>query len=400
MIQSALEDLKVIDLTHYVAGPYCTKLLADYGADVVKIERPGVGDGARRMGPFPGDQPDPEKSGIFLHLNTNKRSLAIDLKTDQGSTIARELARRADVLVENFRPGVMASLGLSYEALSDINPGLVMVSITDFGQTGPYRDYKGSEIVDYALGGAYSVSGLAERNPVKLGGNAVQYLAGAHAAAATAVSVVGQAFRGHGDWIDISIMETQAGSPDRRTPMLVGYQYTGYINRRGEGIAPTVRPCEDGYVNIQYGLYWIDRVAAMLGMPEIKDDPRFCDPVESQKPENAEAFEAIFLGWLGDKTMAEAWALAQRNRVLSGPIYTMADVLADPSFRERGYWEEIDHPVAGRLTYPGLPFTTFGASRKPRRPAPRLGEHTDEVLAEAGYQAEEIKRLRAQGIVS
>lgn len=400
LVPAAFEGLRVVDFTHYIAGPHCTKLLADYGAEVVKIERPPAGDGARRMGPFPGDRPHPEKSGLFLHLNTNKRSAVVDLKKRQGAEIVKELVRRADVVVESFRPGVLSSLGLGYDELSIVNPGLVMASITDFGQTGPYRDFRGSEIVDYALGGAYQVGGLAERNPVKLGGYVIQYLAGAHAAAAIAVALVGRALRGHGDYIDISIMETQAGSPDRRTPMLVGYQYTGHVNRRGGGAPPPVRPCKDGYLNVQIGALWMDRIAGMMAMPELKADPRFTDPAEFQKPENAEAFEAIYMGWLAGKTMVEAWEAAQKTRSLSGPIYSIADVLADRGYRERGFWEEIDHPAAGKFRYPGLPFRTLGAERRPRRPAPRLGQHTNQVLAGLGYSAAAIRRLRAQGVAA
>ena len=141
-----LSDLRVIDLTHGIAGPYCTKLLADFGADVIKVERPGSGDYARHEGPFPQDVPHPEKSGLFLHLNTNKRSITLDLKTAQGAAVVKELVKNADALVENFRPGVMASLGLDYDTLSKINPNLIMTSISNFGQTGPYRDYIASEL--------------------------------------------------------------------------------------------------------------------------------------------------------------------------------------------------------------------------------------------------------------
>ena len=400
MIQAALEELKVVDLTHYIAGPYCTKLLADYGADVVKVERPGAGDGARRLGPFPGDVPHPEKSAIFLHLNTNKRSIVLDLKTRRGVEVLKDLVRGADVLVENFTPRVMPSLGLDYETLSAINPELVMVSISNFGQSGPYRDYRGSEIVNYALGGPMYCAGLPDRQPVKLGGSVVSYLAGAHGAAATAVAVVGRGVRGHGDHVDVSIMETQAGSPDRRTPMLVGYQYTGQVNHRGMLAAPPVRPCKDGYVNIQSGLAMIDRTAKMLGMPEIATDPRFTDPVEAAKSENADLFESAYLEWLSDKTMREAWEAAQNARLMSGPIYTFADVMADPNFHERGFWERIAHPDAGGWLFPGVPFTTFGAPKAPRRRAPRLGEHTDEVLRGLGYGPRKIATLRRQGVAA
>jgi len=151
-MEQALSDVRVLDLTHYVAGPYCTKLLADYGAEVVKIEKPGEGDGARRMGPFLGDGPHPEKSGLFLHLNTSKKGITLNLKTRTGIEIFKKLVKDVDILVENFEPRVMTSLGMDYETLADINPRLVMTSISNFGQTGPYRDYKATELVISAMG--------------------------------------------------------------------------------------------------------------------------------------------------------------------------------------------------------------------------------------------------------
>ena len=382
MIEAALSGLRVVDLTQYVAGPYCTKLLADYGADVVKVERPGTGDVARRVGPFPNDEPDSERSALFLNLNTNKRGIAVDLKSTEGRDLVLQLVSWADVLVENFRPSVLPSLGLSYEELKRHNPGLVMTSITDFGQTGPYRDYLGSEIVDYALGGAYHCAGAPGRRPVKLGSNVVQLLAGAHAAAATIAAVVGRELRGRGDHVDISIMQTQAGSPDRRTPMLVGHQYTGNVNRQGEVSVSPVRPCKDGHVNVYVAPSRIADIYDMMDMTELKDDPRFGDPVEVQRPENTAALEGILTGWLMERGMVEVWGAAQGARVISGPVYSMADLLKDPHFRARRYWEVIEHPAAGPLEYPGRPFSTPETPRVPRRPAPRLNEHAAEVAAE------------------
>ena len=398
MIQTALEGVTVLDLTHYIAGPYATRLLAEYGADVIKIERRDGGDGSRRAGPFPNGEPHIEKSGLFLHLNAGKRSVTLDLKDARGAEVVKRLAAKADILVENFHPHVMPSLGLSYDVLSEINPMLVMVSISDFGQTGPYKDFRGSEIVDYALGGPFYFTGLADRNPVKLGGSVVQYYAGVHAAAATATAFTAATFRGEGDWVDVSIVEAQATSADRRTPMIAGYQYTGAINRRGSGAAPPVRPCADGYVNLQLGVGWWPRIAEMLGRPDLTDDPRFRDPAEAVKPENVDLQEALYFEWLLARNMTEAWAEAQANRVLSGPIYTMKDVLADPHFKARGFWETIDHPDAGPFDYPGLPFQTFGESKRPARPAPRLGEHTREVLADLGYGNAEIDALARDGV--
>ena len=179
MQEQALADVRVLDFTHYVAGPYCVKLLADHGADVIKVERPMVGDGSRRMGPFPKDEPHLEKSGLFLHLNTNKRSLALDLKAREARDIVLRLVRDVDIVVESFRPGTMARLGLDYAALKSVNPDLVLTSISNFGQTGPYRDYMLSDIMAYGMGGEMYSTGLEGREPLKLGENVVLYQAGA-----------------------------------------------------------------------------------------------------------------------------------------------------------------------------------------------------------------------------
>jgi len=400
MLQAALEGLKVIDLTHYVAGPNCTKLLADYGAEVIKVERPGVGDRSRHLGAFPDDIPDPERSALFLHLNADKKGITLNLKDPKGVAILKELVRGADILVENFHPRVMPSLGLSYDTLDAVNPQLIMVSISDFGQTGPYRDYKGSEIVDYALGGAFYTTGPADRPPLKLGGNVVAYYAGVHAAVATVTAVLGQMRRGSGDHLDISIQQTQAGSPDRLGPMLMGHQFNNKeVWHRGVS-RPPVRPCLDGYMNIQIGgPKGPERVGPMLGRPDLGTDPRFADPIEAVKPENQEAFEEIFLMWILDKTMSEAWEAAQKAQVASGPIYTAKDILADPHFRSRGFWEEIDHAIAGRFEYSGLPFRIPGEEQVPRIAPPQLGEHTEEVLAEIGYDTAAVAALREEGVV-
>ena len=219
-----LADIRVVDLTHGIAGPYCTKLLADFGADVIKIERPDTGDFSRAAGPFVQDTPDLEKSGLFLYLNTNKRSIVLDLKTSQGVEAVKELVRTADVLVENFRPGVMAELGLDYEVLSNLNPNLVMTSISNFGQTGPYRDYLASELTLFAMGGRMHATGLPDRYPLKLGGNHVQYQAGNVAAMATLFAWYADRYRGMGgQQVDISIFETQVGSINMRLRNLLIY---------------------------------------------------------------------------------------------------------------------------------------------------------------------------------
>ena len=413
MTDGALAGLKVLDFTHYVAGPYCAKLLADYGADVIKVERPPYGDGARRIGPFPGDEPHPEKSALFLHLNTNKRSVVIDLKSDGAAGVIRRLTGWADILVENYRPGVADRLGIGYEQLSAVNPALIYTSISNFGQTGPYRDYRGSEIVLYGMGGEMHSTGLADREPLKLGGSVGLYQAGAVAAVATMGAVLAGSFAdisgddsAGGQHIDVSILETQLGSVDRRQSALLAHQYTGELSHRpaagGSGGYPNaVYPCRDGYLQINGSrMYW-PRTVAMLGSPPELNAPRWQDPASQGNPVMQDEFESEhFLPWILERTRAAAWQAAQRNRVLSGPINTMADLDVDPSFNARGVFAEGDHPAAGRLRYPGRPFIMSQSPWQLRHTAPLLGQHTWEILTELGYSPAAIAALSDAGVIA
>lgn len=407
MTPMALSNIKVLDFTQTIAGPYCTKLLADYGADVIKVERPGVGDGSRRLGPFPKDEPHPEKSGTFLHLNTNKRSVTLDLKTEQGRQIARELASQADAVVESFRPGTMDRFGLGYEALAESNPALTYTSISNFGQTGPYRDWRGSEIIFYGMGGELYSTGVAEKEPLKLGGTVGLYQSGVMAAFATLGSVMSSMADGVGQHVDISLMEVQAGSIDRRMSMLLAYQYNGEITERtplgeatGAGGYPAgVYPCEDGFFQITGGGKYFERVRNMLGNPDELEGDKWLTPDAQADEEMEGLFEAFFYPWLLDRTKYEAWSQAQASRVLCGPLNTMADLLKDEVFQGRGAFAEVDHPVAGSFTYPGRPFMMNASPWSIRRPAPLLGQHTEAVLTELGMNSTEIELLRSEGVV-
>ena len=407
MAQMALSDITVLDFTHYIAGPYCSKLLADYGADVVKVERPGVGDAARAIGPFPNDEPHPEKSGTFLHLNTNKRSITLDLKTDGGRRVALALAARADAVVESFRPGAMERFGLGFDALSAANPALVMTSISNFGQTGPYRDWRGSEIIFYGMGGELYSTGVREREPVKLGGTVGLYQAGAVAAYATLGAIFAARDEGAGQRVDVSLMETQAGSIDRRMSMLLAYRYNGEISVRASlgsepersGYPSGTYPCADGYFQITGGGNYFARARDMLDNPDEIAGDEWLTPEAQADGEMAGLFDAVFYPWMLDRDKREIWERAQRSKVLSGPLNTMEDLNRDPVFRARGAFAEIDHPIAGELTYPGRPFIMGATPWAIRRPAPTLGQHTDEILSEIGASADEIESLRARGAV-
>jgi len=403
MAEQALSDVKVLDLTLYIAGPYCTKLLADYGADVIKVERPGGGDPARHLGPFLGDDPHPEKSGLFLHLNTNKRGITLNLKSDTGVKIFKELVKGVDILVEGFRPGVMERLGLGYEELEKINPRLVMTSISNFGQTGPYRDYKASDIILYGMGGGMYDTGIPEREPLKKGGTVIQFQGGNHAAAATMVALFISRLQGIGQQVDISLFQTQIASPDRRMSCLIGFQYnkeiTPRLGGRALGFPYGSYPCKDGYFDLIGGLSFWPRIPRMLGMPELLTDPRFAIGEGQSKGENREAFDAIFLPWLMQRTKKECVEEGQAVGVLCATVCNMEDLLGDPHWKARGFWVDIEHSVAGNLTYPGAPFKMGEGGWEIRRPAPLLGQHNEEVYAALGYTREDLVKLRERGVI-
>ena len=407
MTQMALSDIRVLDFTHYVAGPYCTKLLADYGADVIKVERPGMGDGARNIGPFPKDEPHPEKSGTFLHLNTNKRSITLDLKSGEGQSLARELVGRADVVVESFRPGTMDGFRLGYNALSAIKKGLVVTSISNFGQSGPYRDWRGSELIFYGMGGELYSTGVTEKEPLKLGGTVGLYQAGTVAAYATLGAVMAARDEGVGQHVDVSLMEVQAGSIDRRMSMLLAYQYNGEISGRtplgvasGAGGYPSgVYPSSDGFFQVTGGGNYFSRVLDMLGRPEELSGDEWLTPEAQSDQDMSGLFDAVFYPWTLERTKYELWEQAQKSRVLSGPLNTMEDLQADEVFEARGAFADIDHPEAGRFKYPGRPFIMGSTPWSIRRPAPLLGQHTDEVLEELGLTKDRIESLRRRGVI-
>ena len=396
----ALSDLRVLDFTHYIAGPYATKLLADYGAHVLKVERPGIGDASRRLGPFPGDVSHLEKSGTFLHLNTNKRSLTLNLKSPEGRDIVKQLVEDVDVVVESFRPDQMGSYGLDYEMLRTINPQIVMTSISNFGQTGPYKDFKASDIIIYGMGGEMYSTGLEDREPLKLGEHVVLYQAGAIAATAT----LGAVFAEGSQHVDVSLMETQLGSIDRRMSMLLAYQYNGEISKRSAtatagGYPNGVFICQDGYVQIAGGRNYFERVVVMMGAPDVLLEERWYTPEAQYDPELEDEFNTYFIPWCLERTKREIWHVAQEVGVLSAPINAASDFAGDSEFHKRGAFAEIEHPFAGNLTYPGRPFIMNESPWSVRRPAPLLGQHTDEVLCSLGYTEGKIELLREQGII-
>jgi crotonobetainyl-CoA:carnitine CoA-transferase CaiB-like acyl-CoA transferase len=403
MNEQGLSGVRVLDLTWHITGPYCTKYLSDAGAEVIKIERPDGGDPARRIAPFFQDAPHPEKSGLFLHLNTNKRSVTLNLKTLAGKRIFQEMIRNTDILVESFRPHVLPGLGLGYTELEKINPRLVMTSITSFGQTGPYREYKATDMIIYGMGGAMFWTGHPDRSPLRLGGTVISYQAGVMAAVATMMAFYGSEKRGSGEQVDFSVFETIRGHIDRSGTDLIAYQYCGDYDTRAATTSlmypQGVQPCKDGYVDISgSGVVFFQRTARMLGKPELVE--KYGTREAQINPELREEFyNNEYRPWLERRTRREVWEAAQKANLLSGPIFSSRDLLEDPHYEARKYWKEADHPVCGKLLYPGAPYRTDEMPWDIRRPAPLLGQHNDEVYSALQYSPEELARFREDGVI-
>jgi crotonobetainyl-CoA:carnitine CoA-transferase CaiB-like acyl-CoA transferase len=409
-ILGPLDGVRVIDLTQCIAGPYCTKLFADYGAEVIKIEPPTTGDASRSMPPFWHDEPHLEGSGLFLHLNTNKKSVTLNLESNGGRDALRDLVRDADILVESFTPGTMTAWGLDYAALEAINPRLVMTSVSNFGQTGPYRDYKMTEITLYALGSTMQVTGMPDRPPLKLGLTVENVYAGMVSATATMGAFMGASLSGEGQYLDLALMEIQVGNQDRAVQGHMMYQYvggpTGGWTRSGGGsqgrnILPVgVYPCADGYVQFFTLQPLWDRVCKMIDREDLINDRYFTAPENFTGNAEVKAeFDAVLIEWLVQHTKREVMEKSQACGYMCGAINTMEDVFEDAHLSARGFFAEVEHPYAGKLKYPGAQFKMSETPWRAGR-APLLGEHTEAVLADVlGYSEAQIATLRAQGAI-
>ena len=396
-----LEGIRVLELARNVAGPFAGNLLADYGAEVLKVEPP-TGDPARLAGPFPGDDPHPEKSGLFLHLNTNKRSITLDPSTAEGGDLVRRLAAGVDIVIEDFAPGQAAQWGFGWETLSEGRADLVMASITPFGQSGPYRDYLGTEITLQAIGGPLINTGHGEKEPLKLGGNVAHYHAGVTTAFAVMAAQLRAELDGEGDYIDISVQQCQAGFRDRRTIFVTAASYTGTARNRpvpGARLATGVRECRNGYVNVMAGRS-IDSLLILIERPDLFAVVEPDVPPNQQPATVIETLETAYGEWLMEHDKHDVIARGQELRILCGAVLTIEDLLTDPHYRDRDVWDTLEHPVAGALEYPGAPLLMSASPRSEPRPAPLLGEHNEAVYGdELGIDRDELTRLNAAGVV-
>ncbi len=395
-----LEGIRVLDLSNHITGAYCTKQFADYGAEVTKVEKPSRGCLTRHLPPFAGDDPHPDKGLAFLYLNTNKKSITLNLKTLTGQKILMDLVRCTDILVESFVPGTMESWGLDYDTLEKVNPTLVMASISNFGQTGPYRDFRASDLVLYAMGGAMSSTGLPEKPPINKAKDACLYETGLQAWYAILGVYLGTLRDGIGDYIDISIMETELAGCERRTSHLLTYQYTGDISKRINpdtkiGIMPRMIACKDGMINMVIGPGKFSAALELIGRGDLKDDPNWNIFNFAIEDEVRRVLEEGFA-----KKGKQEWAeIFQDAGLICTPVNKPDDVCRDEHWKARGFFVEQDHSVAGHVTFPRGAVRTAEEWWLLKNPAPTLGQHNREVLGQLGYNDNDLTRLRAQGVI-
>lgn len=398
----ALAGLKVIDLTQMLAGPYCTMMLADQGADVIKIE-PVEGDATRQFGPFRPDDIAHHFGGYFQSTNRNKKSLALDLKSPEGKEIFRRLARDADVVVENFRAGVMDRLGLGYETLAADNPRLVYAAIRGFGdpRTGasPYVDRPAFDVVAQAMGGAMGITGPDALTPMKIGPGVGDIFPAALSAFGIMAALHHASKTGAGQFVDVAMYDGILSMCER---IVYQYSYSGKCPTPEGNHHPILCPfgtfpAKDGQVTIgcPRDSFWRELATAM-GRPELADDPRFVN--NNQRLAHASETVGIVEDWTRVHTKAEI-AMALDGKVPFGPVNTAADIYADPHVAVREMLVEVEHPgSATPVTIASTPVRLSATPGGVHRRAPLVGEDTDEVLAALGLSADEIVLLRATGI--
>ena len=401
MTYSLLSGLRVLEIGSMLAAPYCGKLLADAGARVVKLESPDGGDAARRYGPWPDDVPHPERSGLFLYLNSNKEGITANLETPTGRSIMRRLAAASDVVVHNVPPADMERLGLDYDALTVDNPNLVMASISPWGLSGPWRDYKGYDINLAAAGGICEGLGEADREPLSFGTPEVGYFAGMAAASSIVTALLARDTHG-GQHIDIAEAETMAGLYNGPEALMAVYQWR-VTRRTGHHALDFPYPncilrCKDGHIFVgsPEGRQW-GRLLQIMGNPEWSQEPRFRNRTAMNNL-YADEVDGYVEEWLADYTKAELLEIALEHRIPLAPVRTYDEVRADPSLAD--LFVVIERDDTGPVAYPGVPYRLADADVAHPEPAPTLGQHNRAVLCdELGYSPTELVKLYQTGII-
>ncbi len=394
----ALEDIKVLDLSRILAMPYCSMMLGDLGAEIIRVERPGTGDETRHWGPpWAGDQ-----SAYYLSINRNKKSITVDLKKKEGQEIIRRLAKRSDILLENFLPGSLAEMGLGYESIQAINPGIIYASLTGYGQTGPCKDQPGWDFIIQAQGGVMSITGEPDGPPMKVGVAIVDITAGFFASTAILAALHYREKTGLGQHIDIALLDTQvAWLANQAGNFLV----SGKVPRRLGNAHPNIVPYEtfqakDGiYIALGVGsnAQW-QKFCRLAHLEHLMNDPRYA--TNPKRVENRQELVAYLQKIFGEKTSAEWLKILTEAEIPNAPINTIDRVFTDPQVCAREMIVDMEHPVTGKYKVVGSPMKLSQTPVQYRIPPPLLGEHTEEVLRNIlGYDAAAIARLKEEKVI-
>jgi formyl-CoA transferase/CoA:oxalate CoA-transferase len=394
-VEAALEGIKVIDITENLAGPLCSMILGDMGAEVIKIERRETGDNIRGWGPFTNGF-----SLAFSMVNRNKKSVTVNLKHPEAKQIIKRLAAQADIFFENYRPGTMHDLGLGYEDLREVNDRLIYCSVSGFGQTGPYKDRAGVDAVAQAMSGLMSVTGEPDGNPVKAGYPVTDLGTAMYATIGILLALQARARTGRGQHVDCSLFETGVSWSVWHAAKYLG---TGEIPERQGSGHPFSVPYQafatsDGYVMVSGSSQSLfRRLTELMGMPELADDPRF--NTQDKRSQNREELIPILSDCFRTRTMDEWFACMDAAGIPCGPINTLDRTLSDPQAIARNMVVEVDHPIAGRIVNIGSPIKLSDTPAAFRTPAPSLGQHTEEILCGLGYSPDEITQLKQTSAV-
>ena len=391
-----LEGLCIIDLTRVLAGPFCTMVLADLGADVIKVENPAGGDDSRAFGPY--------KNGLsayYMGLNRSKRSITLNLKEKKGKEMLKKLVAKADILVENYKPGTMRKLGLDYDVLKEVNPKLIYAASSGFGQTGPYSSRAAYDLIVQGMSGFMSITGFDSEHPVKSGSSIADIFAGLFTAIGILSAVEHRRKTGEGQMVDVAMLDCMVAILENA---IASYDCTGKspgpIGNRHRSIAPFAAfPTSDGQVNICAGNddLW-RRFCEVADMNEFISDERFAN--NQKRVENYSELEPIIIERTKKKSTAEWTALLDSVHVPSGAILNVEQVIEDPHVKARNMIVELMHPEAGRLLVPGVPVKLSKTPAEISRPAPALGEHNADIYGELlGLTADELEQLKQDGVI-
>lgn len=394
----ALENLVVLDLGRVLAAPYCTSILADMGARVIKVERPEIGDDSRQYGPYKN-----KESMYFTNINRNKEGITLNMKTEEGKTILKELVKKADVLVENFRPGVMDKLGLGYDVLKEVNPRLVYVEISGFGGYGRYSQRPGYDLLAQAMGGMMSLTGSRGGEPTRAGTSIGDLTAGINAALGALAALNARTITGRGQKVDVALLDTMVVMLEN---YMTRYRFSGEIPPRLGNAYSSIAPydsfhAKDGDFVLGCGNQNLFNkfCEKVTGHTEWLKDPRFANNMI--RTENADALKELIEQWTTQYTVDEVVDLCLSNGVPAAPIFDLYQVTHDPHIVEdRGMFPECDHPLVGKQYVNGDAIKMSDTPAHIYRHAPLLGENTDEILSGLlGYDPSKIEKLRSKKVL-